>query len=328
MSALVQMLRRNRWVRHAGQTVVPTEKRPSQVCATLFDSVSDEFFFPPGIRHDGDLAYPDQPHPASQRKLSSCVCTEKDFHTKAFRHWCCQIAEEWRLHRKLWEYLYICQALYERGMLSAGRRGLGFAVGLEPLPSLFASKGVQIVASDLCASDPRAELWANSQQLASNLQQLNQRGLCEPGRFTELVSFRNVDMNEIPDDLRDFDFTWSSCSFEHCGSIELGQRFICEQMKCLKPGGIAVHTTELNLTSNDETIATGATVLFRRRDIEEIAARLTADGHRVERIDPDLGSSPTDHYIDLAPYSSAPHLKLQLGGYVTTSIGLIVEKAS
>ena len=39
------------------------------------------------------------------------------------------------LHRKMWEWLFIAEALRERGMLAAGRRGVGFGVGQEPLVS-------------------------------------------------------------------------------------------------------------------------------------------------------------------------------------------------
>ena len=43
----------------------------------------------------------------------------------------------------------IAQALYERGKLKPGSRGLGFAVGKEPLSDLFASFGCDVVATDL-----------------------------------------------------------------------------------------------------------------------------------------------------------------------------------
>jgi hypothetical protein len=42
-------------------------------------------------------------------------------------------------HRKLWEWCYIAQVLWERGLLQPGRPGLGFGVGHEPLAALFAS---------------------------------------------------------------------------------------------------------------------------------------------------------------------------------------------
>jgi hypothetical protein len=258
--------------------------------------------------------------------LTSCLCTERHFHTPEFKGWWARLGEAPYMHRKLWEIYYISQALAERGLLRPGRRGLGFAVGQEHLPALFAAHGCEIVASDLNPDDPRAAAWAQTNQHASNLAGLNSRGLCDPTQFARLATFRVVDMNRIPDDLRSFDFTWSTCSFEHVGSIELGLRFIHEQLKCLNPGGIAVHTTEFNLFSNTETIRTGQCVLFRRCDIEALVRDLTDVGHYVEPLDLDLGDGPLDRHIDIPPYCHDRHLKLQTGRYVTTSIGLIIRK--
>ena len=86
----------------------------------------------------------------------------------------------------------------------------------------------------------------------------------------------------MPDDLRGFDFTWSSCAFEHLGNLAAGCDFVVEQMRCLAPGGVAVHTTELNVSSDDRTVESGATVLYRRRDIEDLAARLRRLGYRID----------------------------------------------
>ncbi len=264
--------------------------------------------------------------PDVQYPLRSCLVTERYFRTPEYRTWCARLREQPRLHRKQWEFYYICQALSERGLLQPGRRGLGFAVGEEPLPALFAAYGCEIVASDLAADDPRAMQWAQSNEHAAGLAKLNSLGLCEPAKFDRLVSFRVVDMNRIPEDLRDFDFTWSACAFEHVGSIDLGLRFIHQQLKCLKPGGVAVHTTEFNLTSNTHTLELSNCVLFRRRDIEKLVCELVEAGHHVEPLDLDLGSEPLDVYVDIPPFSRDRHLRLQLDKYASTSIGLIIRK--
>jgi len=232
------------------------------------------------------------------------------------------------MHRKQWEHSFVIQALYERGVLSPGKRGLGFAVGQEPLPALFASFGCRILATDLDAADRRSTKWARSGQHAGGMHDLNVHGQCEPARFEQLVDFRSVDMNDIPADLTGFDFTWSSCSFEHCGSIELGQRFVREQMKCLRPGGVAVHTTEFNLSSNDDTITEGGTVIFRRRDMEAIIHTLVDGGHHVEPLNLNPGRGEFDRFVDQPPYRSDRHLRLALSCFVATSIGLIIQKST
>jgi hypothetical protein len=210
-------------------------------------------------------------------------------------------------------------------MLRPGCRGLGFGVGPEPLAALFASFGCDIVATDLQQEAARRTGWVDTQQHAGGLAILNQYAICKPSSFQQLVNFRYVDMNAIPSDLRGFDFTWSSCSFEHLGSIKKGLQFLENQMACLRPGGIAVHTTEFNVSSDRKTISHGDFVLFRRRDIEKIASRLRAKGHSID-LDFDPGTSPADKHIDLPPFVNLPHLKLQMGNYVITSIGLTITK--
>jgi len=257
----------------------------------------------------------------------SAICTFDQLDSPRFRHWAAAIQEPWRAHRKLWELAYICETLDERGMLQPGRRGLGFAVGAEKLPALFAARGCKITATDLPADDERNQAWAETGQWVGNLTSLNHPELCPEQLFRDNVSYRPVDMNDIPADLTGFDFTWSTCSFEHCGSIELGLRFLEEQMRCLAPGGVAVHTTEFNLSSNDATMMDGNCVIFRLKDIEWIVAALRDAGHDVEPLDLSTGSRELDRHVDASPYSQDRHLRLDLFGYASTSVGLIIRKS-
>jgi hypothetical protein len=261
-------------------------------------------------------------------RTTSSLCTFDQLDSQRFRHWSAALNEPWRAHRKLWELAYICETLDERGMLQPGRRGLGFAVGAEKLPALFAARGCKITATDLPAEDERNQAWAQTGQWVGNLASLSHPELCPEQAFRDNVSYRPVDMNEIPADLTGYDFTWSTCSFEHCGSIELGLRFLEEQMRCLAPGGIAVHTTEFNLSSNDATMMDGNCVIFRLKDIEWIVAALRDAGHDVEPLDLSTGSRELDRHVDTAPYSQDRHLRLDLWGYASTSIGLIIRKST
>jgi len=267
--------------------------------------------------------------------LRSAPCTEASLRSSEFIEWAQRLRPSWDhdrtgvsilTHRKLWEWLFIVQALSERGKLRPGMRGLGFGVGQDPLSSLFASFGCQIVATDLDLESAKEAGWVDGLQYSVEPGQLNKDGICDAASFERLVRFRAVDMNRIPDDLRGFDFTWSSCAFEHLGSIDAGKHFITEQMKCLSPGGVAVHTTEYNVSSNDETIHAGPTVVFRRTDIESIAQDLKLDGKKVE-LDFDTGSSPIDRHVDVEPFTDA-HLKVMIGQFVATSFGLVVERPS
>jgi methyltransferase family protein/uncharacterized protein DUF4214 len=261
--------------------------------------------------------------------LKSQACTQRQIESSSFRYWATRLRERpGGLHRKLWEWCFLSQALYERGMLVEGRRGLGFAVGTEPLTALFASFGCRVVASDLDPETADKAGWVSTNQHASSLQQLNSRSLCPNDAFAERVQFREVDMRAIPTDLCEFDFLWSSCALEHLGGLEYGLEFVLNAMDCLKPGGVAVHTTEFNCDSDDSTVETGNSVVYRRRDLMRLAERLTARGHAIEPFDFDLGDTEADRYVDEPPYAGRTHLKLRLGGFASTSFGLIIRKAA
>ena len=134
-------------------------------------------------------------------------------------------------------------------------------------------------------------------------------------------------MRTIPDDLVGFDFVWSCCSLEHLGSLEKGLEFIHESLKCVRPGGIAVHTTAFNLSANDWTLATGPVVAYRRRDIEDLARQLRKQGHEIV-LNFTLGDKEADLRVDGEPcYLKRPRpLKYVLGNFVLTAIGLIIGK--
>lgn len=257
------------------------------------------------------------------------ACTQAQIESPAFRYWASQLGEmPGMLHRKLWEWCFITQALYERGMLMQGRRGLGFAVGNEPLTGLFAKLGCPIVATDVGEEIARRDGWVDTNQHANGFEQLNQRGLCPPDKFADRVRFREVDMRAIPGDLREFDFLWSSCALEHLGSLRAGADYVLAAMDCLRAGGVAVHTTELNCDSDAETVEVGGSVIYRRHDLLALADVLRKEGHQVAQFDFDLGTSPADKHVEDPPYQGSPQLKLRLGSYASTSFGLIVQKKS
>ncbi|HUZ62674.1 MAG TPA: class I SAM-dependent methyltransferase, partial [Acetobacteraceae bacterium] len=270
---------------------------------------------PPGPATLMNMPTKDAP-PSLSRPVSQ-GCTQAQFDTDTYRYWCAEIREPPRHHRKQWEFCYILQALAANGALAPERRGVGYGVGTEPLTAVFAARGCTVLATDLEPDAAAKAGWVDTNQHASQMAALNTRGICAPGQFAHNVSFRAVDMNHIPPDLTDFDFTWSACCLEHLGSITNGLAFIENSVATLRPGGIAVHTTELNCSSDDETIESGATVLFRKQDIRALCARLRKAGHHVV-LNFNLGDLPLDGYIDVPPYTSDRHLKLQIAQYAST----------
>jgi hypothetical protein len=260
------------------------------------------------------------------RPVTSSLCKQADFLTSHHAKWCAVLKQKPRFHRKQWELVYILEALSQKGMIGEGKRGLAFAVGTEPIPAVLASMGCTILATDLDTERGTAQGWMNGNQLCFGVDDLNTEGLCHPDVFRARCSYRSVDMNTIPDDLKDFDFNWSTCSFEHLGSIEKGLAFLRNQLATIKSGGWAIHTTEYNVSSNVETLENESCVVFRQQDIEKVIAEIRADGHFVAELDYSLGWMPYDYKIDLPPFTLDPHLRLQLGHFVCTSIGLIIQK--
>lgn len=278
----------------------------------------------------------------------SSVCREADFSSDWYRHWISLFEQAapplppekeavwgtvWAgmkgkfLHRKLWEWAIIAQALEERGYLTPGKKGIGFAVGEEPLSSLFASKGVTITASDYVSADNR---WGDTGQLAASLDAVHWPGLIPRAEFEKRVCFKNIDMRDLSSLPRQaFDFTWSSCSMEHLGTLQAGIDFARTSLQLLRSGGMAIHTTELNLSSNEATTQVGGNVLYRRRDIEELDRALRKDQCGIEALCLEAGTDHHDLAYDTFPFyqSGRQHVKLELDGFICTSIALIIRKA-
>ncbi len=253
------------------------------------------------------------------------MCTSDQMVGDFYISLCAAVGSEPHAHRKLWEFIYVKAAFEFHGLLREGTRLLGFGVGREPLPSTFAARGAAVVATDAPEEMISEMGWQSTNQHASTLEELYRWDLVEREAFDRLVSFEPADMNAIPAHFRDFDGCWSACALEHLGSIEKGLEFIENSLETLKPGGVAVHTTEFNLSSNDATFDRDNLAIYRRQDIERLIERLVAKGHKVAPLNLHPGTSPVDAHIDLPPYA-LPHLKLDVFGYVVTSIGIIVVK--
>jgi len=248
----------------------------------------------------------------------------RDFFHPDFAEFCRLIGTPMGLHRKLWEFAFIYEHLKRAGVLVPGRRGLVFGVGLEMLPSLFARMGVAITATDAPADDNG---WGPSQ--ARSADQLFYPNLVDREVFDRQVRFEPCDMNDIPAQLRDYDFCWSSCAFEHLGSIQNGLDFVITSVeKTLKVGGVACHTTELNLTSDEDTIESAGFSLYRKKDLERLCAALTERGHRVEPLRIEPGDLTPDYLVDAPPYHQHLHLKLLVENspYITTSVGIVARR--
>ncbi|MDO6414753.1 hypothetical protein Q4F19_10220 [Sphingomonas sp. BIUV-7] len=267
------------------------------------------------------------------------LATQADIESDWAGHWHAELAIPRLYHRKGWEWSFLLQALHEANLLRHDARGLGFGCGGEPMASFFASRDIATLITDLAPEDRRVAGWTAAGQHAASLDHAYHPHLVDRARFDRLVRFRPMDMNAIHDDLAGFDFCWSLCAFEHLGSIEQGIDFVERSLEPLRPGGLAVHTTEFNVNPLGPTIDNWPTVMFQQRHINGLVERLRARGHHVEAVDFDPGNGLLDRFVDLPPWRDGTlelisrglgepqHMKVAIDGFVCTSIGLIIRKA-
>jgi SAM-dependent methyltransferase len=260
--------------------------------------------------------------------LVSKPCTQKDMESWWCQHWMMELRDCWRYHRKCWELAYVCEALHQAGKIFPGARGIGFGCGKERLPSYFTSQGCKILATDLWAPN---DVWESTNQRTSSQKDLWHEGIVSWYAFEQGCAFDNVDMNNIPDHLRqgEYDFCWSVCALEHLGSSEAGKQFVINSMDCLKPGGVAVHTTEYTVDPSDHDVDIVSTVFYSKPSIEDLIRKLNDKGYRSDAIF-DTGDKPLDHYADPPPYGieseNVAHLKVGYPDCICTCYGLIVNK--
>lgn len=257
----------------------------------------------------------------SLQEIASQACTADQFTESHYLRLSREITQEPRFHRKQWEYIYILRALEQFGLLRPGATGIGFGCGKEPIAAVMAKNGLTITVTDIPPLQSSDSHWGSQ-----SVMDLFYGGICSEDRFREQVSFRAVNMNDIPDDLGKYDFAWSCCALEHLGSLQAGMDFIVNSANCLKPGGLAIHTTEFNVSSDFDTLESPGLSLYRRLDFVELQNRLCELGYSTLPMNFYTGNLPEDKYVDLPPYEQKIHLKLQIEKYVLTSFGLVIRK--
>lgn len=233
-------------------------------------------------------------------------------------------------HRKVWELCYILRAAEQYGRLEPGMTAVGFGVGQEPLPAALAKFGLSVLATDLDAGAAESAPWAATGQHLSQLSALSRPDVVSDAMLQERVRIRPVDMNQIPDDLGQFDIVWSACALEHLGTPEAGMDFVIRSLDLLQPGGVAVHTTELELTSREATADYGHMAVYRLDDLDALHDQVRGRGFEMDVNWYVAMESPADRWVALPPYphDDPAHLKLAIGESVSTSVGLLIRRST
>jgi len=108
--------------------------------------------------------------------------------------------------------------------------------------------------------------------------------------------------------------------------LEQGKQFIYSSLECVRPGGVLVHTTEYNLSSDFDTLTEGQVTAFTRRDIQEVVHTLRVAGCSIAEPDFSIGNMWLDWHVDESPFDMTRHLRLRWENFIITSIGLIIRR--
>jgi SAM-dependent methyltransferase len=224
-------------------------------------------------------------------------------------------ADPARLHRKEWEFAQGVYGLRRLRCLSPRAAALGLGAGAEPIIFFLAGRLGRVVATDLYAG-------------AFSGQEADPRMLRDPELFApysyhrDRLEVRRMDATAIDYSPETFDLVFSFSSFEHFGSRRAQRACLAGMLRVLRPGGVAVLTTEMVLNTwgrhGDyfrhaellDDLVPGAGFRLAGGDFSFATSRATLEG---------LVQLPRE--ID-----RRPHLVLQRWRTYFTSVALFLEK--
>jgi len=221
-----------------------------------------------------------------------------------------------RIHRKVWEWAQGLYALQHLGLLRDEATAIGVGAGIEPVIFYLTNHIQMVYATDIYGEGGFGEETAFGDMITHP-----ERYAQIPFRKDHLTVMHMDGCNlEFPDD--QFDIAFSFSSIEHFGGHEAAARAAKEMGRVVKPGGVAVITTEaiLNGISHRE--------FFLPEELDRYLVQ--ASGLRlIEDIDYTLSSQTLQHPVDFGHpscYSAIPHILCKSGHVYWTSVCLAMEK--
>ena len=198
-----------------------------------------------------------------------------------------------RVHRKEWEFAQGVYGLRKLRCLSPVAAALGLGAGAEPIIFFLAGRLRRVVATDLYAGD-------------FSRHEADPRILRDPEAFApfsydrDRLEVRQMDATAIDYEPESFDVVFSFSSFEHFGSRRAQRACLTGMYRVLRPGGVAVLTTEVilntwgrhgdyfRLTELLDDMIPGAGFRLTGGDFRFATSRATLDGlirlpHEIER---------------------------------------------
>ena len=173
------------------------------------------------------------------------ICDRRDWEHPAWRQALEDlgyVSDPARLHRKEWEFAQGVYGLRKLRCLSPDAVALGLGAGTEPIIFFLAGRLRRVVATDLYAGE-------------FSEHEADPRMLRDPEAFApfsyhrDRLEVRRMDATAIDYAPESFDLVFSFSSFEHFGSRRAQRACLAEIHRVLRPGGVAVLTTEVILNA-------------------------------------------------------------------------------
>jgi FkbM family methyltransferase len=264
----------------------------------------------------------------SRDDWSSETVSEERFKQDNFFKWMNLLKEPPKLHSKQFQQYAIMEAANSIEPTGGRRRlAIGFGVGKEPIPAALVKIGYSVTATDFLDGEI-SDQWQRTGQLVASPDELNERKIISPKDFSEYLQFRNMDMNQIPTDLQGkFDFVWSSCALGHIGGYEQGLDFIRNSLLLLKPGGIALHSTELDVSKLKGRYESSTLNFYKLEDLNAIIQKASMNGFSVSSIAPvrkKRGAS--EKFVVREPWAEKPHMRIEIYGREILSVVLRFQR--
>jgi hypothetical protein len=260
--------------------------------------------------------------------LGSEIVSERRFLEADFLYWMRFLRESPRLHSKQFQFYAIMDRAFGIKLSNDHKplTAIGFGVGKEPIPSALVALGFSVIATDYLDGE-NANAWRSTGQQSQALLDLNQRKLVTDVDFLRACEFVNMDMNEIPESLDEsFDFVWSSCALGHIGSYEKGLDFIIRSLRLLKPGGWAVHTTEIDRSDIVEKFESPGLSFYKLQDLEELVNKSEKLGFNPLKIEKGCFDGVSEKYVVSEPWGSKPHLRIEIFEREINSVVIQIQK--
>lgn len=218
-----------------------------------------------------------------------------------------------RFHRKVWEFNQTLYGLRKLGRLTPGSVALGIGCGHEELMYFLANRIARVVATDLYEGS-----YLGGE---SDADVLEHPAKYAPFNFREdHLEVRR--MNGLALDAADgsFDFAFCLSSIEHFGTVRDKRQAFREMFRVLKPGGVAVVTTEVVLNR----LGRGAQYFPLRTLLSLVAdAGFTLDRAPDLRVEREHAAPPLALPMDTF---TTPHVVLRNFHTIYTSVALFLMK--